>query len=430
MARDLSNPSSLSPDDARLLPSAASAISRIREVLLKARHQALIAVNTAMVQAYWDIGREIVEEEQRGQARGGYGQRLLESLSTELTEEFSKGFTPTNLKYMRQFYMALPIRHTLRDDLSWSHYRLLSRIDRTDARAFYEQESVAEGAVSLAEKLTTACNLIYPGRDLVRVASFQGAKIEECEMTDAGRLIPLPLGDFEFLIQVNAAHSRQRKNFSIAHEVGHTLVPDYCGSPVEKHDAYVMQWHDEHEEEFLCDVMASEILLPQRQLKLRLEKHGVTIDALHKLAEEFDTSLEATAVSIVRAGLDDVAVIVWTLGYNKEDAISAQSLSLFGDDPAYGRVKKKFLIKFAIGHGQMSEFFFPKNKSIEDDSLIAQSARHLAGGYEPRSSGTTTLTHGRSEQKFYVESRAYPTKNGEEWECKIVSIVFTRQPSG
>lgn len=298
------------------------------------------------------------------------------------------------------------------------------------AKRICEETSVAdpvEGATKLAEQLTAKCDLTYPSRDLARVASFQCAKIEECDMSDAGRLIPLPFGDFEFLIQVNAAHPRQRKNFSTVHEIGHTLVPDYREDPIEKHDALVMQWHDEHEEEFLCDVMASEILLPRRQFKPRLADCGLTIDALHELAEEFDASLEATDVNIVRCGLDDVAVIVWTLGYNKKDAISAQSLSLFEDDATIAKVKKKFRIKFAIGHGEMSEFFFPKTKSIEDDSLIAQAAQLLAGGYEPRSCGITTLTHGRGEQEFYVESRAYPTRNGEEWECKIVSLVFAHQ---
>lgn len=143
MARELSNPHSSAADDAQLLPSAASAISRIREVLSKARHQALAAVNSAMVQAYWEVGREIVEEEQRGKGRAGYGHNLIENLSLQLTEEFGKGFTATNLRYMRQFYQAFPIHHALRDELSWSHYRLLSRIDRPEARAFYETECVA-----------------------------------------------------------------------------------------------------------------------------------------------------------------------------------------------------------------------------------------------------------------------------------------------
>ncbi len=136
-----SNKSSLTPQtSSELLPSATSAITRIRQLLADARYQALAAVNSAMVQAYWEIGREIVEEEQRGEARAGYGKSLIEVLSQQLTQEFGKGFIPRNLWFMRDFYQAFPNVNALRSELSWTHYRILSRIDRPTARAFYETE--------------------------------------------------------------------------------------------------------------------------------------------------------------------------------------------------------------------------------------------------------------------------------------------------
>ena len=185
-------------------------------------------------------------------------------------------------------------------------------------------------------------------------------------MAESGCLTPLLSGEFEFLIQVNTAHSRQRKNFSVAHEIEHVLIPDYRELPVEKHDALVMQWHDEHEEKFLCDIMAAEILLPRRQIKSRLAESGFNIEQLCDLAEEFDASLEATAVTLVRMGLADIAVIVWEPGYNKRDAVAAQSPSLFQNDSALA-VPKKFRIGFALGHRAVGDFFFPKRKSIEDN---------------------------------------------------------------
>ena len=78
-----------------------------------------------MIRAYWQIGRLIVEDEQQGEQRAEYGKKVLEELSERLTAEFGKGFTVTNLKYMRSFYRAFPIGHALRDELSWTHYRLL-----------------------------------------------------------------------------------------------------------------------------------------------------------------------------------------------------------------------------------------------------------------------------------------------------------------
>ena len=100
------------------------------------------AINAAMVAAYWEIGRIIVEEEQKGQQRAEYGKGLLVELSQRLTADFGKGFDRTNIQQMRAFYLAYRIRDALRHELSWTHYRLLLRVERPEARAFYEAEAV------------------------------------------------------------------------------------------------------------------------------------------------------------------------------------------------------------------------------------------------------------------------------------------------
>ncbi|MBO4302985.1 MAG: DUF1016 family protein [Lentisphaeria bacterium] len=127
-----------------LKQSGADLYCAIRQVLQSARQTAYKAVNFAMVQAYWQIGRLIVEDEQNGKARAEYGKKVLEDLAERLTAEFGKGFTVTNLKYMRSFYLAFPIGHALRDELSWTHYRLLLRVENQDARNWYMNEAVAE----------------------------------------------------------------------------------------------------------------------------------------------------------------------------------------------------------------------------------------------------------------------------------------------
>jgi hypothetical protein len=111
----------------------------IRDVLAEARTKVYVAVNSAMVEAYWDIGRQI--EEAIGD-RAEYGKGLLRYLSTGLTEEFGKGFTVANLRNMRQFYRLFPNRYALRSELSWTHYRLLMRIDDENRRTFYLRECV------------------------------------------------------------------------------------------------------------------------------------------------------------------------------------------------------------------------------------------------------------------------------------------------
>lgn len=119
--------------------------TEIKEALLLSRNQAYNAVNTAMVQAYWQIGRIIVEHEQNGSLRAEYGKAVLQSLSERLTEEFGKGFDVRNLRNMRSFYLTFPIRNALRTELTWTHYRALLRVEDNTARNWYIEECIRSG---------------------------------------------------------------------------------------------------------------------------------------------------------------------------------------------------------------------------------------------------------------------------------------------
>lgn len=114
---------------------------QVREILSAARGRAWQAVNTVMTEAYWEVGRVIVEEEQAGRERADYGKRIIEGLSVRLREEFGKGYDRSNLFHMRAFFLAYPKVDAVRRQLSWTHYRLLLRVDKPDARAFYETEA-------------------------------------------------------------------------------------------------------------------------------------------------------------------------------------------------------------------------------------------------------------------------------------------------
>jgi predicted nuclease of restriction endonuclease-like (RecB) superfamily len=118
------------------------ALRFLRSVLESARASACRAVNTAMVQAYWQVGRLIVDDEQGGRARAEYGDAVLFGLSKRLTVEFGRGFDVRNLRYMRQFFRTFPKRNALRSVLSWTHYRLLLGVEKDAARAWYLQEAV------------------------------------------------------------------------------------------------------------------------------------------------------------------------------------------------------------------------------------------------------------------------------------------------
>ncbi len=125
----------------------------IRSIVQSARSRVYTAVNTAMVESYWLIGKRIVEEEQQGKERAQYGQALLQTLSVQLTSEFGKGFSVANLKNFRQFYLTFPDNekgYALRSELSWTHYRTLIRIKDTKARLWYMEEAIEQNWSSRA----------------------------------------------------------------------------------------------------------------------------------------------------------------------------------------------------------------------------------------------------------------------------------------
>ena len=114
---------------------------RISSIIETARYRVRTVVDTEMVRAYWQIGREIVEEEQQGEKRAGYGKAVVTGLAEVLTAQYGKGFDRSNLWNMRLFYLAFPKIDAVRRELSWTHYRLLMRHDDPQKRSFYEIES-------------------------------------------------------------------------------------------------------------------------------------------------------------------------------------------------------------------------------------------------------------------------------------------------
>lgn len=114
----------------------------IKQVMLEARNNVASVVNVELLRAYWQIGKIIVEYEQDSQERAVYGSGLLNELSKELTTEFGRGFSVSNLQFMRRFYQDYPIQQTLSVKLSWSHYCELLSISDLSKRSFYEKESI------------------------------------------------------------------------------------------------------------------------------------------------------------------------------------------------------------------------------------------------------------------------------------------------
>ena len=112
-----------------------SLYQNIRSLVLEARKRTYYVVKSVMIDTYWEVGRMIVEEEQDGKDRAAYGKQILKFLSVQLTADFGEGFDQSNLRYMRRVFNAFPIRDALRHELTWTHYRLLSKVENEAKKA-------------------------------------------------------------------------------------------------------------------------------------------------------------------------------------------------------------------------------------------------------------------------------------------------------
>ncbi len=128
-------------------------LNRVSTIIAEARRKTVRQINTIITQTYWEIGRIIIEEEQKGKQRAKYGEALIKKLSKDLTKRFGKGFTTANLWNIRQFYLTYPKLYAprtestdeklyaLRRELTWTHFRILMRVENEIARKFYEIET-------------------------------------------------------------------------------------------------------------------------------------------------------------------------------------------------------------------------------------------------------------------------------------------------
>jgi predicted nuclease of restriction endonuclease-like (RecB) superfamily len=121
-------------------------ITDIKQIIISARAKAHTAINTAMVEAYWLIGKRIIEEEQQGKHRAEYGQEIIKNLSKELKKEFGQGFGERSLRDFRQFYLTfgdIEFGTQCVPNLTYSHIRLIMRLSDKNAQKYYLTEAAA-----------------------------------------------------------------------------------------------------------------------------------------------------------------------------------------------------------------------------------------------------------------------------------------------
>ena len=194
----------------------------IRNILQQARQKAYVAVNFAMVGAYWQIGKRIIEEEQAGKHRADYRSFLITRLSKELTIEFGKGFSVANLKNFRQFYLTFPDfekGYTVCSQLSWSHYRLIMRVESQKARNYYLTEACEQHWST--RQLQRNINSYYYERSL---GSADKKTVSINNKAVAGEFIKDPYV-LEFLnLQENTKHSEKKIETAIINHLQNFLL--------------------------------------------------------------------------------------------------------------------------------------------------------------------------------------------------------------
>ncbi len=116
--------------------------TEIAAIITNGQKNTYKTINKGVLETYWLVGKHIVEEEQNGKNKAEYGKNIIGFLSEKLTQEFGKGYSEASLRYIRQFYIIFPICHALRDELSWTHYRFLLKVENPKARTFYINESI------------------------------------------------------------------------------------------------------------------------------------------------------------------------------------------------------------------------------------------------------------------------------------------------
>src|SRR5580692_9155964 len=171
--------------DVIISPNVEQLYEQVQVVIEKSRAAAYRAANISMVQAYWNIGRLIVEEEQKGEQKAEYGKQIIDGLSFRLQRQYGRGFDKTNIWNMRKFHRIFPILDAVRQELGWTHYRLLMRVEKEPARQFYLDETIAGNWST--RTLERQINSLYYERMLMtskegRPAVKQGAESKKVTM--------------------------------------------------------------------------------------------------------------------------------------------------------------------------------------------------------------------------------------------------------
>lgn len=263
-----------------------------------------------------------------------------------------------------------------------------------------------DAMLACANGLLDEAGIAKPPVPLDVLASFQDIRaIERILMTASGRLIVRPGGS---IIQVNANESPSRQNFTIAHEIAHTFFPAFQARPRDIEDAQTGEYPADQEEEHLCDIGASALLLPDRWLAPLAASLNPSFASLDKIARKFRASQEATARAIARLDVWPFALVFWEPGWRKADRPAAESGQPI---PAALRVTR------AIAAPSFG-LYIPRNKSIAPDSSVYQAYEH-----KKHTTGVDRLTIGANTLELQADSAYHAYNQNGILRPRVVSFL-------
>jgi hypothetical protein len=248
------------------------------------------------------------------------------------------------------------------------------------------------------------------------LASFRGVvAVEVVDMPHSGVL--LAPDQQVFRIRIRAADPPGRQRFSVAHEITHLLIPGYHEHPMDKVDGLTGEFPSGDEEEYLCDIGASNMLLPEAMVRAECSRLRPSMESLFAMAELFQSSLESTALRIDQLLVWPCVPVVWEWGMKPSQRTPEGQASLFGLAEAVPP-EEEFRVKFHAGH--RASMFFPRHRHAPRESAMVAAC---TSGEEFR--GRSTLLIGDHATECYVEARPVPYRDSQgDLRRRIVSLVF------
>lgn len=250
------------------------------------------------------------------------------------------------------------------------------------------------------------------------LASVQGIReVRRCSMSSAARLVPDLNG---LVIEVNEQHSLGKQNFSIDHEVCHTLLPTFSADlPIT--DDVTGRFESAPEGEALCDIGASALLLPRSWLSEMAAAAGPTLETLFMMAKRFGASLEATARSMSELDLWPAAYVFWEPGLRKSQRVSEKQMTFLEANATPSEPPLRVTVACPM---KSFDYFIPMNKSVASTSIISRAAHDGEVTYGDE---RVDLGSGQSPT-LYTESCAASYKTADGMRTRVISFLLRAKP--